>query len=109
VSSSVIFQDKNAGETLTYEVEFDDRLLNAEYLIGAFVGVLLFSGVDPNPSTMLVGSPILNATATGVIFQLQLGLPGCIYIVVVTGNSGTNYYMKTGHLAVVASDPFASL
>lgn len=105
----LILGDKNVGEILPYEVEFDDRLLVGETITEAFVHILVFSGDDSDPDDMLVGDPSISTDLTSILFNLQGGVAGAIYTVVVSAAiSSNNFYMKTGHLAVVASDPFAA-
>lgn len=107
--NTLIFGDKNTAEILPYTVEFSDRLLVGETITTPVVNIQVFSGTDANPSAMLLGSPTLNAASDSILFTLTGGVAGVVYLIIVSGIiSSGNLYIKTGHLAVVASDPFAS-
>lgn len=106
--NTLIFADKNAAEVLPYSVEFIDRLLVGETISTPLVTILVSSGTDPSPSAMLSGSPTVSGGNT-INFILTGGVPGVVYTIVVTALiSSSNVYLKVGHLAIVASDPFAS-
>ncbi len=105
--NQIILQEKAIGETQPYVVNFSDRLQFGESINGAAVTISVFSGTDPSPASMLLGTASYDAYGN-VTQVLTGGLVGVIYNVVftVTGTSSHNY-IKRGTLAVVANyDPF---
>jgi len=108
--NTLIWGDKNPDEIIPYTVQFLDRLLVGETIVTPEVTILVFSGDDPAPSDMVVlGSVTLNTAANAINFVLTGGVPGAVYVVVVSAIiSSGNLYMKVGRLAIVASDPFAT-
>jgi len=109
--NTLIFGDKNTLEILPYSVEFSDRLLPGETILSPVITIFVFSGTDPSPSDLLgtVIPPAVNTAGNIITFTLKEGVPGVIYLVVVSALiSSGNLYIKVGHLAVMASDPFAS-
>jgi hypothetical protein len=109
--NTLIFGDKNTLEVLPYSVEFSDRLLVGETITSTTINIFVFSGTDPTPSDLLgtVIPPAINAAGDTITFTLKEGIAGVIYLVVISALiSSGNLYIKVGHVAVVASDPFAS-
>jgi hypothetical protein len=105
--NTIILGDKNPSEILPYSVDFTDRLLVGETISTPFLSILVFSGQDGDPDAMIISGP--TVVGNTITFVLGGGNSGVIYLVVVSaGISDSNLYMKTGHLAVVASDPFAT-
>ena len=106
--NTFILSDKNYLEVIHYSVDFTDRLLVGETITTPLVSNVVFSGNDPLPSVMVSASPAPAVVGNTITFTLGGGVSGNIYLVIVSANiSSGNLYMKTGHLAVVASDPFA--
>lgn len=106
--NTLILSDKNYLEVIPYSVDFTDRLLVGETIVTPLVSIIVFSGNDPLPSIMISTSPAPAVVGNSITFTLGGGVQGNIYLVIVSATiSDGNLYMKTGHLAVVASDPFA--
>ena len=105
--NQLIFDTKAVGEQIPYTVNFSDRLQAGEGINGAAVAVSVFSGTDPSPSSMLVGTATYDAYGN-VTQILTGGVVGTLYNIVylITGTNSHNY-VKVGQLAVVSnSDPF---
>ena len=105
---------KNTSESIVCTVPFTDLLIEdpsegggQETITTIGVNISVYSGTDPNPSNVLVGSPSTDPTNTMAIFTLTGGVVGVIYIisVVVTGSDGT-VAQKDAFLSIVATDPY---
>jgi hypothetical protein len=103
--NTILFPSKDTGETNTYNVQFDDRLQVGETISSVAVTVLVYSGTDTDPSTIVSGSPTFSGSI--VSFTITAGVIGVIYVVVVTVTSSlANVYVKEGFLAIVATNPY---
>lgn len=105
--NQLIFPAKAVGETQPYVVNFSDRLQFGEAINGAAVTVTVFSGTDPNPTSLLSGSATFDSSGN-VTQVLTAGVVGVVYNIayVVTGTNSHNY-VKVGQLAVLSnSDAF---
>jgi len=103
--SFVIFESKLVSADQTLQFDFLSQLGDTETITGAVVTVTVWSGVDPNPSTMLLAP----RTITGKIVNQRItgGLAGVIYLV--TCNITTSLaqaLLMQGCLAVISTDPF---
>jgi hypothetical protein len=99
--TTVLFGTKALGETNPYVFNFSDRLQFGETVTGAAVSLVPASGIDPDPSAMLVGSPTF--TATTVTQNITGGVVGVIYSIACTVTaSNAHNYVKQGSLAVIA-------
>lgn len=96
---TVIFSEKGIGETVPLTVTFADRLQYGETLNGANVQVVVLSGVDPSPSSMLSGAVSFNSNS--ITQNITGGVAGVTYMVIfiATGTNSHNY-IKEGRLVV---------
>lgn len=105
--NQLIFTPKAVSELQPYTVNFSDRLQFGESINGASVAVSVFSGTDPNPSSLLSGVATYD-TSGNVTQAITGGLAGVVYniVFVCTGDNAHNY-VKVGQLAVISdSNPF---
>lgn len=103
--SNQISVSKGVSETISLAFEFQGRLLEGETLTGGGCVVSVLSGVDPSPSSMLVGGATQNGTE--VVQQITGGLPGVIYVVSCQADtSELNILIQQSALAVVSENPF---
>ncbi len=91
---------KTAAETIPIIFNFSDKLQFGETVTGSAVACSVFSGTDPNPTSM-VGA--ITNSGTSVSVSITGGVVGNLYLLVcvVTG-SGSHNYSKEGRLAVIA-------
>ena len=97
---NLTFPAKSVGEAYPITVSFVDVLQGAETINGASCSVLVSSGTDASPSSMLSGA--ITFTTTTVTQVIQGGIAGVIYILVFTVTAtGSHNYVKIGRQAVL--------
>ncbi len=103
MTSDVITPSKQVADTLTINFPFQDQMAFGEVVNGAAVTIAVASGVDPNPTPMLIGLPDWT-TGVGqyVLQQIGSGVPGVIYNIVCSASTSLgNGLIKRTKLAVV--------
>lgn len=102
---TIIFSDKGTTETLPLTVNFADRLQYGEVITSAGVSVVVTSGIDPSPSSMLSGAT--TYTGTTISQTITGGVAGVTYtLVYLCTGSGSHNYVKQGSLSVLAPATF---
>ena len=97
----IVIEPKLVGvtEVISPPFDFSKNLQIGETLSTASVGVSVYSGVDPNPSALLSGTPsisgaVVNQSVTG-------GIVGVIYDIICTATTSLgNTYQLTAYLYV---------
>lgn len=102
MTSSVIVPSKNTGSRVPISYPFADQLQFGETITGVSIQIVVYSGVDPAPATMLFGAASVNGTTVTQVFSG--GIDGVIYetTALVTGSAG-HIYSKGAKLAIVNS------
>ncbi len=102
--SRVTFLPKLQGENQTLSFDFTSRMGVGETLSSATVTCTVYSGVDSNPSTMLVGIP---STSGNIVSQhVASGVTGVTYYLLCTAvTSGLQTLKLGGYLAVTPDAP----
>ena len=98
---------KLVDETLDLSVDFLSSLRIVEVLVSCATTVVVQSGLDPDPASMMVGVP--TRVGSVVTQKLTGGVPGVIYSVNISaGTSLANIIVKQIPLAVLSHLPFQS-
>jgi len=100
MSSSVSFDPKLSGDTVTVTFDFTSRLAVSETISTQSVTCTVYSGTDASPSSMISGS----ASASGAIVSQNItaGTVGVMYQLACTiTTSASQTLVMTGFLAVV--------
>lgn len=103
MSSLQVFPQKSPEESRPFVFDFTSQLVGTDTLSTAAASITVWSGVDANPSAMLVG----GATVSGAQASqwLQGGVAGVVYKVeMVAHTAGTQTLVIVGLVAVV-EDP----
>jgi hypothetical protein len=106
VQVDFIYPDLPVGSVVILSGEFDDRMLDGEFMTGISTSMAIFTGTISDPSTLLVGSPSFSGNTA---YQSVQGLvAGNIYTVVFfASTSAAHLYQKVGRLAVIpAGSPY---
>jgi hypothetical protein len=74
---------KLVGESRTEVVDVSASLGPTDILVSASATCSVYTGVDPNPSSVL-GAPTINSIYNLVNLPLTAGVVGCIYQIVLT-------------------------
>lgn len=109
MSARVQWDPKYPGERVIRSADFTDQLVPEEVVASLAVSVSVWSGNDPNPSSIFLASSIQNNSA-GVAavawITLTGGVTGTLYAVVVAATTNlANVYEKNAYLAVVSNLP----
>lgn len=98
--SLLILPAKSQAEDIPVVFNFLDQLQFGEAVTGATITIVVYSGVDPNPSLMIADVPTIASPLVTV--PIQDGVVGVIYTIVCTVvASGTHVYTQEGRLAVI--------
>ena len=100
--STVVFASKLQAERSDVEVDVLPRLAVGETALTVATTMEVLSGVDPNPTAMLSGSPSLS----GAIAKQKVigGLPGVIYqLTFAIRTSNSQIVLDRGKIAVLSS------
>jgi len=91
---------KSQAEDIPVTFNFLDQLVFGEVITGVVITIIVYSGIDPNPSAMIADVPVI--TTPEVTVPIQDGVVGVIYTIVctVTG-SDSHVYSQEGRLAVI--------
>lgn len=94
------FNEKDVVETPVLTLDFTNELLGESITTISNVLVTVISGIDPNPSAILVGAPGIQV---GLVLQgVQGGVAGATYEVkAIIRTSGNRTLMRYGYLPVV--------
>lgn len=96
----IILPSKRRVDVHRIEAPFDQLLQDGEVLTSGECSVVVFSGVDADPEHMLVGE--VQVQGTSLYQQIQLGLPGVIYLLTFTATTSEgNLYEVTAKQAVL--------
>ena len=96
----IILPSKRRVDVHRIEAPFDQLLQDGEVLVSGECSVVVFSGVDADPEHMLVGE--VQVQGTSLYQQIQLGLPGVIYLLTFTATTSEgNLYEVTAKQAVL--------
>lgn len=104
--SLTVFESKLVSADQTLEFNFISRLQDAETITGAVVTVTVWSGVDANPSAILLAPRTISQQS--VLQRVTGGLVGVIYLVTCNiTTSDAQALLMQGCLAVISADPFS--
>jgi hypothetical protein len=99
-----IMQSKKAGETITYQFNFQASLAANETIIGSTSQCKVYQGIDPLPELLLQNNP--NPIGVIVYQTITGGIVGVVYEIVVTITTSLNNIIEqTGALAIEADLP----
>lgn len=91
---------KAQDEILPFTFNFLDQLVFGEVITGATITATVYSGVDPSPSSIIAGLPVIATPIVTV--SIEAGVVGVIYTLVCTVvGSDSHVYTQTGKLAVI--------
>lgn len=102
--SRVIIQPKFTGEIRNQTFDFISSLATAETISTQVVTCTVYSGVDPSPSSVIMGA----ATASGTIVTQKIGggVAGVVYELRCTVTTSVGQTLQlTGYLAIVPELP----
>lgn len=103
--SWIIFPTKNVDEDVFLAFDFISQLVSGETISSSVVTVVLSSGVDPSPSTIISG---VTSVDDSIVYQKIIdGVAGVIYTLVcaVTTSAG-NVLKIRGNLAVLDTNSY---
>lgn len=104
----ITFPLKLDGEVSQYTFDFQSAMLPSDTINSAEVSIVVFSGTDPSPSSMIQEDSI-TITDSVVTVLVEAGVAGVVYVLQasVQLNSDSGYiYSAGGLLAVLSSAPF---
>lgn len=100
----VTYNSVLVGEIAVLPTDFISKLQIGETLNSATTVISVYSGVDPNPSAMLAGTPTIAGTVVNTLIAPTI--VGCIYEVKVLAITSLGQTLVlTGYLAVVPDLP----
>ena len=98
---SASFSYKITTENEQFTFDFSTVMASTETISSATSTVEVMSGTDPNPTAILVGSPVVSGQQ--VAQRISGGLDGVIYRIEVTATTSlTNIYTIVADLQVLA-------
>jgi len=98
---SASFSYKITTENEQFTFDFSTVMASSETISSATSTVEVMSGDDPNPTAILVGSPVVSGQL--VAQRISGGLDGVIYRIEVTATTSlTNVYTIVADLPVLA-------
>lgn len=100
MSSRVIFEPKQVGETKTYQFDISAYLAVGETILSAIVTAQVYAGSDTSPSNLISGSA---SSSGGVVSQKILGgTLGVLYDLLCTViTSAGQTILQSAYLAVI--------
>lgn len=104
--NTVIVDTKAVPENIELAIDFLSRLDAGETLQTCAANISVKSGVDPTPSSMLVGLPVISGSV--VSQNVQSGIAGVIYTVAISARTNqNNIYVMEADLVVTSSNAIA--
>jgi hypothetical protein len=98
----VVLKSKKVGETLGYPIDFISTLAASEVISTAVVTASVYSGVDPNPSFIVLGTPTIQGT---VVQQgITGGVLGTIYELLYAVTTSLNQLIEISAFLAIVSD-----
>lgn len=103
MSGRILLPSKQVADSIVVNFPFQNQMQFGEVVTGAVVTIVPWSGDDPNPTTMLVGTPD-HTTGLGlyVLQGVKNGISGVIYRLVCTVTTSlSNAFTCDAQLAVL--------
>jgi hypothetical protein len=108
MSTRLQLKSKLPTEARTEFLDVSSAITGGSVLSTATASIVVYSGVDPSPSTIL-GAVSVNPPYNQVILPLNAsGVVGTIYVItinIITTASGNSYYATFTTFLTVISDP----
>lgn len=103
MTQDVLLPSKQVADSLLVNFPFQNQMVFGEVVTGAVVTITVYTGTDPNPTTMLSGTPDYTTGLGEYVLQtIVAGISGNIYQLVCTvATSLSNVFVCEAYLAVI--------